>query len=342
MARRPTVALCGAGMVSGVHASAAALLGVPVVAVASRTEERARAVATRVGGRAVAYDRLPADADIVVVGTPPGRHRADAESSFAHGAAAIVEKPLCTTLADADALVELAAAHRERLLYADNIVHSPAIRGLLRLVPRVGGVRDLEVRAINPVPGWRGPSDDSWGGGAVLDIGVHALAIAVLAAAPAVPRGVEAVIEASPDEPDGADEHARLVVHFDTGLRARIVASYRAGDVPQWDAQVAGPEGVVRAELQPSQLLELNGVEVALPNAGGRLASLERFGYLDEWRAFLDDLDHTRRPRMDAAFGRMMLDLVHSAYAAARTGSVEPSPFRGSRTATPLETWRSV
>ena len=87
-----------------------ALAGVTVGPVASRTPARAAERAAQVGGRAVTYDELPAGADVVLVATPPARHASDALAALAAGAAVIVEKPLATTLAEADALVEAAAA----------------------------------------------------------------------------------------------------------------------------------------------------------------------------------------------------------------------------------------
>ena len=61
---RPKVALCGAGMISGAHGAAARFLQMPVVAVASRTPERADERATQMQSTAVSYEQLPMGADI--------------------------------------------------------------------------------------------------------------------------------------------------------------------------------------------------------------------------------------------------------------------------------------
>lgn len=335
MRRRATVALCGAGMVSAAHAATAALLGLPVLSVASRTPERAREVARRVGGRPATFDTLAIDADLVVVATPPSRHLLDARSALDHGAAVLVEKPLCTTLADADELVALSERHGNRLMYADNVIHAPVMQEFIRRIPALGPLRDLEVRIVNPAPSWRTPLRSDWGGGVLLDLGVQAFAIAVLAAAPAVPRSVEATLQHA--GADDVDDHADVTIVFSNGLRARIVVSYRASGVAQWEAQAAGADGVVRAELAPRPTLELDGIEVALPRVSGKLEALDRSGYRGEWMQFLDDLAAHRRPASDAAFGRMMLDLVCSAAAAARSGVAQASPFTGSRSSTPYE-----
>ncbi|MEI8240036.1 MAG: Gfo/Idh/MocA family oxidoreductase, partial [Actinomycetota bacterium] len=81
-----TVALCGAGMIAGAHAAAAAQLGHQVVAVASRTSARAAAIAQPFGARVVDFADLPAGADMVVVATPPQCHADDAVRMLEAGA----------------------------------------------------------------------------------------------------------------------------------------------------------------------------------------------------------------------------------------------------------------
>ena len=340
MARRPTIALCGAGVIAGAHATAAASLGLEVRALASRTPERATSLAARVGGSVVGYSALPAGADVVVVGTPPHRHRADVLQALHAGAAVVVEKPLATTLADADDIVTAAESSGDRLLYAENLAYAPVVGEVVRRVRALGPLTHLEVRALNPLPTWGSYTTQDWGGGALFDLGVHPLAVAVLAAAPALPRLVRARLEGSPSGRHPSDELADVLVQFDKGLRAHVIASYRGGDTAQWDAQAASDSGVVRAELLPQPTLEVNGDEVPLPSPTGKVPALEHYGYRGEWGAFLSDLGASRRPLMDAAFGRMMLDIVCAAYTSARTGEPEATPFTGPRDRTPLQLWR--
>src|SRR4051794_7774700 len=117
-----TIALAGAGMIASVHSLAAHLApGLEVTAVASRTATNAEKLAAQSRARAVRPDELPAGADIVVVATPPPNHVEAAIAALQAGAAVIVEKPLATTLDDADRLVEAAAATGGRVGYAENL-----------------------------------------------------------------------------------------------------------------------------------------------------------------------------------------------------------------------------
>jgi hypothetical protein len=129
-------------------------------------------------------------------------------------------------------------------------------------------------------------------------------------------------------------------LHFASGLRARVVASWQAGPDPVWDAQLAGDSGVVRAEIFPAPTLEFNGDPVALPAPRGQMPLLEQLGYVPQLQALADDMAAQRTPVMSAAFGRDVLQVVLAAYTSAgHEGAVVPLPFTGARDRTPLQLW---
>jgi predicted dehydrogenase len=250
---RPHLALCGAGMISGAHAMAALALRLDVVAVASRSPERARSRAEEFGARAVRYEELPAGADIVVVATPPQRHAADALRALELGAAVVLEKPLCRTLAEADALVAAAAASGHRLLYAENLAYAPVVRALFGQARQVERPTHLEVRSLQGLPTWGDFTTDAWGGGALFDLGAHPLAVAIMLGR-AVGAGDVVSVTATlrGGEGHGTDEHGEVALHFASGLVGRVIASWQAGPTPVWDAQVSNDRRVVRAERSVS------------------------------------------------------------------------------------------
>jgi hypothetical protein len=61
-------------MISGAHAMAAQFLGLPVIAVASRTPEKSAERAKQLNAKSVEYAQLPSGANIVVIATPPAQH----------------------------------------------------------------------------------------------------------------------------------------------------------------------------------------------------------------------------------------------------------------------------
>jgi predicted dehydrogenase len=340
VAKAPPVSLAfaGAGWIAAVHGYAVDHLdGIRITKVASRDPARAAEVAGRVKADAVAYDELPAGADGVVICTPPAQHAKQALTAMAAGAGVLVEKPLCTTLADADRLV--AAAATGTLAYAENLVHSPAVRVALAQAADLDGVERVEVRALQSRPTWGDFLTESWGGGVLFDLGPHPIAVALLMASPARPVEVRAALRGAEDHP--VDEHAEVDVRLDTGAVLRIVASWAHTDTPTWDAQASSADGVVRLELLPHLLLERNGVEVKLPGPPkGVPSQLYDFGYLGQLAAFRDDLRDGRQPALGAAFGRSVLDLTCAAYASAGDGGAWVAlPFEGPRDRTPLELW---
>lgn len=334
------LAFAGAGWIAAVHGYAIDHVpGLRISHVASRDPAHAATAAERIGAAACTYDDLPAGADGVVVCTPPAQHFEHAQHAIAAGAGVLIEKPLCTTLQEADDLVTAAEAGA-RIAYAENLVHAPIVRLALAHTAQLHGIDLVEVRALQSRPTWGDFLTEGWGGGVLFDLGVHPLAIALLLAAPAVPVEVQATLHGADDHP--VDEHAEMQIHFDTGLLARVTASWRGGDTPTWDAQVSAPDGVVRMELLPHLLLERNGAEVRLPGIPeGVPRPLEELGYLAQIESFALDLQQERVPELGAAFGRRVLDIVCAAYASAgQDGEWIPLPFAGPRDRTPLQLWR--
>ena len=121
------VALCGAGWIGAVHAAAIGAAGFELTAVASRSPERAARAGGEVAHAApsAATTSPPAPTSS---SSPPRRSTTPPRPSASSRPArrCVLEKPLCRTLAEADAIVAAAAAHGERLLYAENLAYAPA------------------------------------------------------------------------------------------------------------------------------------------------------------------------------------------------------------------------
>jgi predicted dehydrogenase len=334
-----SLAFAGAGWVTAVHGLAAAgVADLDVTQVASRTPEAADKRARQVGARAATYGDLPGDADAVLVATPPHLHRREAARAVEAGAAALVEAPLASTLADADALVALGEGGG-RVAYAENLVHAPPVAEAVRAVRRIGDLTFLEVRMSQGRPDRRNQTQPSWGGGALFGLGCHAVALALLLAAPA--RVVEVEAQLSATGGMQVDDDAQVTLVFDSRLRAQVRASWR-GAAPTWDAQAAAAEGAVRLELVPEPAVEINGVPLPLSPPPSGLASpqLHHLGYAGQLAAFVADVEAGRPPRSGAAFGRAVLEAVCAAYVAAGRGEPEPLPFTGDRTVSPHQLWR--
>jgi predicted dehydrogenase len=173
----------GAGVFGGYHAQQyARLADVELTAVFDPDAERAQALATSLGA-AVATDMeaLLAASDVVSIASPATTHAEMALKALAAGKAVYIEKPLATSLADADKLI---AAARGRAVLACG--------HLERVMFRAMGLLDvkeppLSMHAIRKGP-WSPRSADV---SCVLDLMIHDIDLG-LALNPVDPLAVEA------------------------------------------------------------------------------------------------------------------------------------------------------
>lgn len=347
MTELPSVVLWGAGMISGAHAAACHSLGWPIVAVASRSPERARARAAEVGALAAGYDELLARraAELAVVCTPPARHAADVVRLLNAGYHVVVEKPLATTLRGADEMIATERRVGRPALYAENLASSPAVQALLARLPHVGTPTHVSARAVQAAPTWTDMTTSSWGGGALFDMGSHPVALVLLAAMASglgAPTSVSARLQpVDRDDPASTDGDADVRLGFAGGLTASLAVGWRAEQVPTWDLQLAGDTDVLRIDLFPSPTLEHNGEPVALHVPDVTPRSVAEYGYRPQLGAYWYDVSVGRTPVTGLGFGRAVLDVICGAYwSAGRDGELTPLPFRGPRDRNPFELWR--
>ncbi len=332
--RAPSVSLGGAGYIAVVHALAAQAAGLDVRAVASAGGSSARHLAGELDARRCRPEELPAGADLLVVASPPDAHPELALQGLAAGARVLVEKPITSTLADADRLVEAARRPGAVLLGAENLLHAPLWRALAHRRNRLGMLSHLSVRTLQPPPDWGHFTRPLAAGGVLFDLGPHPVALA-LAAADEPPVAVRA--ELSSQREDGADDDARVRLRFASGLEATLQVSWTAPEVV-WDLQAASDDGVLRLELLPEVLLEQDGEPVEVPMRH-RVPDprLEQLGYVDQ---LLDAVADEPRGQ-SARDARAVLEVICAAYRSAGTGTEVPLPFDGDRSLTPMQLWRA-
>ncbi|MEN8164461.1 MAG: Gfo/Idh/MocA family oxidoreductase [Acidobacteriota bacterium] len=152
------------------------------------------------------------DADLVVVATPTIAHREVAGDLLAAGCHVMVEKPITTTVAEAEELIALADANDRVLAVGHVEFHNPAVQAALDLA---GGVRYLETQRLSPFTARSVDVD------VILDLMIHDLQI-TLAVAGEEPSDIRAVgVNVLTDKVDLC--HAW--VEFPSGLVANLTAS---------------------------------------------------------------------------------------------------------------------
>lgn len=347
MATPPTtstikVALAGAGWAGQVHTlAAAAVAGITIPAVATRSLESARAFAELVGGEGVGIEELPDGADAVVVATPPTSHADIAVAMLERGVPVLVEKPLACTLAEADAIVDAAQRNGVAACYAENLLFAPALDLAAAKRATLGPLEHLSVRTVQPTPDWGHFADDLTVGGALFDLGPHALAVLMVLAGEE-PVALRAKLDSS--RADGADDTARVEVRFASDLIAAVDVAW-GGEVVDWSAQAAASDGVVRVEFQPNLAVEFNGEPVPLASAVPSGSDVDDrvfdYGYQPQLDGFVGVVKGRGGRVAPVGFGRSVLDMICAAYASAGQESAEvPLPFPGPRNLTPMQLWK--
>ena len=339
MLDKPKIALCGSGVIAGVHALAAHHLGFPVIAVASRDANRARQRAQELHSHAIDYDQLPYGADIVIVATPPALHFDHAVHALERQASVIVEKPFVTTLNEADRLVMISERYGNRLLLGENLIFAPVVQKFLSLIPKCGPLNHISLRTVQSAPTWGDFLQPAWGGGVLFDLGVHPLALAVLIGRKC---GAGEIVGVSAQlRGDETDTDARVIVTYANGLTADVHASWEGSDIADWNVQVASAQAVLHLELLPALTLERNGDPIALPTSTGPHPFVEQFGYVNQLRLAATAFSHSESPPSDAHFGRLLMEIVCAAYVSAAQGShMVQVPSGCDRHKTPWQLWK--
>lgn len=176
------VAVLGAGFMGGTHARAFANLeDVNVVAVSSRSEEKARALAEEVGcqwttdSMALVNDSR---VEAVSVTLPTHLHRDFTVAALAAGKHVFVEKPMALTVEDCDAMIR-AAEETDRVLMVAHVLRFwPEYVALAEVLEsgQLGAPISAVASRLCEPPGWaEWFKDASLSGGEVLDLHIHDL-----------------------------------------------------------------------------------------------------------------------------------------------------------------------
>lgn len=319
--RKLRAAVIGVGYLGNFHAQKyLALPDVELVAVVDTDATRVAEVGTRHRVRACTdYGPLLADLDLVSIVTPPATHFEIARRCLGAGVHTLVEKPVTETVAQAEALIELAAArglvfqvgHLERF--------NPAVLALRPLLTRP---TRIEARRMS-VYKQRGTEVD-----VVLDMMIHDIDIALSLVASEV-VGIEATgsIVVS-----GDIDMAQATLRFANGCVADIAAS-RVNLEPVRAMTVQQADGYITVDFANHALL------VGSVDEGGRLGAprdatvetlqLERSDALmDEIRSFIRAVQGGHSPTVSGEDGKRALEVAVAVSQTIHRGLADASPPR--------------
>jgi predicted dehydrogenase len=338
---------------------------VQVHAVCDPVVERARAAAGQYG-IAEAYaslDELLEDdaVDAVTVATPIGLHHEHCRRALQAGKHVHVNKTMCTTVAEADELIELAQAKNLRLVPSPGEVLRPQLRRTRELIEDgaigelawaiCGGSFELYHegeperlaapggRAIDPAWYFRKP-----GGGPMYDITVYALHQLTSVLGPArrvtAMSGVRVHARAFSGATIAAEADDNTVLLLDFGeSRFAVVHGTAAGAVSEQFAAAVyfGTRGTIDGVLLNGEPFDFPGREVTvdapvtdwdaqmrvLPHVVGPHRAIPESHVFEDIMQLVDSIANGTPSRIEVEQARHVIDIIESGYRAAETAKAQ-------------------
>jgi len=315
--------------------------GLRLVGVADERAELAKAFAAEycAGDWTDDYEALIArpDVDAVIVTSYTAAHAEHVEIAAAHGKHVLLDKPIATTLADADRIVE--AGKSVTVMMAYLLRYLPVYRRVYQAVQDgavgelVSGIYSIRfpVGAITdspqtPDPGWYADPVRS-GGGGFLDHGVHFTDFfRWMFRSEPVRVSAQVGTLTYPQLP--VEDYGIATYTLASGAIVTVESTWHAADyfgplASPDHASLSGTRGEIELHYQKSPQIEIQGLDE--PWAGRQYLDLvgeERYEacYRDLLLAFRDSIREGTPAVPDARDGRQALEMVLAAYESARTG----------------------
>jgi predicted dehydrogenase len=220
--------------------------GNELVAVGSRSEDRARAFGAEFGvpHRHASYQALAddPDVDVVYVATPNMMHKANTLLCLEAGKPVLCEKPFAINAGEAEAMVSCA---RRKNLFLMEAMWTRFVPILVELRDMLGTGLIGAVRHLQAGLGFRAEVDPqsrlfdpALGGGALLDVGVYPVSLASMIFGP--PQRVVSVAHVGETR---VDEQIAMVLGYESGALASLYAAVRTS-MPE-EAVISGTRGQV-------------------------------------------------------------------------------------------------
>ncbi len=307
------------------------------------------------------YEDLLADGDVdaVSVASPIGLHFEQGKQALEAGKHIHFNKTMCTTVAEASELIELAESKRLHIVASPGEVLRPQVQAVRRAIAdgRIGiptwaiagasfGTYHLDEKerqsdnpAMNIDPSWyfRKP-----GGGPLYDMTVYALHGMTTVLGPA--RQVTAISGVRIPErsfngksvPTDADDNTGILIDFGDGLFTMAYGA-AAGGINYWfSGTYFGTEGsIVGFDLdgEPLEYPEkpladeagggVRGAQATLPHVVGTHRDIDEQHVFEDIMQLVDWINEDKPSPVTARHARHVIDIIESAYRAAQTGQTQ-------------------
>lgn len=313
------VGIIGAGYIAGVHAGILATdQRVELVAVHDVKRECAERIARSHNAQiAPAADEVVDSCDAIYITTPNTQHVPLAIAAVKAGKHVFCEKPLATTVAEAELVVEQAVKSRGIFQVGHNRRFAPVYANLKQMLqethkPHSAHIKMNRGELLKPV--WTG--DSSVTGGFLFETTIHMFDMMRF-----LFGEIESLVAiGSTHEYPEVDDFS-VLLRFVEGMHATLASSA--------DASWLFPFERVEVFCHHSTLVtrEMETLVCSSNLAGHfteasmqQLPREEKWGYLQEDRAFIDAIVNDTQPLVTAFDGLMSVKLVNAVYESVRNG----------------------
>lgn len=327
------LAFAGAGYIANIHAQAAQNQpNVELVSVVEKFSDKSEAFAEKFGMKRCYKSMEPLLAeggvDALVIGTPNFLHLPQAIAALERGIHVMVEKPMAMTVAEAEQICASADKSGTTLMVAHCWRFDEDVLWLKEQVGKLGKI--IRTKSYGVHTHW-GPS--GWftekelaGGGALADMGIHALDTARFLIGDPQPVSVYAKIGTYYKDFD-VDDTGTIIVNWSNGVTSYIESGWWQphSDGPEAATQLYGTQGF--GELFPTKLELPNVAEekVEIFDPGFTFPRAEHCPqsmYDTQMAYFIECIKSGKTPIPGGAEGLVNMKVIDAAYESARTGEV--------------------
>lgn len=326
------IAFAGTGYINKVHARAAQNLGLELAAVVNHRVDSMIEFGKKFGitrqYETVGVLLKDGGVDALVVSTPNYLHAAQTIAALKAGIPVMVEKPMAMNAGEAQQMYEAAEKSGTSLMVAHCWRFDPDVLWLKKQSLKLGKI--IRTKGYGVHTHW-GPS--GWftqkgfaGGGAMADMGIHALDTARFLLGDPKPTSVYAKIGTYYKDFD-VDDTGVIVVEWDNGATSYIESGWWQphSDGPEAATQLYGTQGFgqlfpTKLELPDAKEQKVNIIESGFDFP--RKQHCPQSLYDDQLRHFIECIEQKKMPNPGGLEGLMNMKVVDATYESSRTGKV--------------------
>ncbi len=345
--KKVRVGIVGVGAVAAPHAKGYLEIRnkAEIVATVARHESSAREKALEWGAEMwlTEYDKLLKmdNVDAVDICVPHHLHADMAIAAAEAGKDILLEKPIATTLRDADRIISASRKAGVKLMIAENVRFVPAHRLAKRLID--GGVigrvfltrshqGGSEIKRMMDPKSWKG-TPDKCGGGVLIDSGVHRLELFrwLLGEVDSVYAWTAKQVVKLEGK---CEDNALVLLRFKSGAIGQLDTSWSI--ISPWNENIDlyGTEGTMLVDFSWGRPLRLYSKKLRGVNESWHYPMVEHSPtgwWVDsikrEVKSFVDCILEDKEPEVKGEDGRATLEIALAAYESAKTGRIIKLPL---------------